>query len=178
MEEFWQQQGRVNEQVRELITGLSRQVLQLANNTAISGEASTGNFNHSLSRLARIEFPKFWGEDVPRWTYKCEQFFEVDNIGEDMKVKIASIRLFGKALLWHQSFMKSRMIGGWPLWTEYRTVILSRFGSNPFDDPLSELMKWKQVGSIEQYQEGFDSLLSRVELAVSQAISCFLSGMS
>ena len=55
---------------------------------------------------------------------------------------------------------------------------MSRFGANPFDDPLAELMKLRQNGSVEQYQEGFDSLLSRVDLAVPQAISCFLSGLS
>jgi len=120
MEEFGEQQGRVNEQMRKLITGLSRQVLQLATNTVTSGEASTGNFNQSLSRLSRIEFPKFWGEDVQGWIYKCEQFFEVDSIAEDMRVKVASIHLSGKALLWHQSFIKSRIVGGWPPWAEYR----------------------------------------------------------
>ena len=62
-----------------------------------SGEASTGNFNNSLSRVSRIEFPKFWGEDVQGWIYKCEQFFDVDNIVEDMKVRVASIHLSGKA---------------------------------------------------------------------------------
>ena len=39
-------------------------------------------------------------------------------------------------------------------------------------------MKWKQVGSVEQYQEAFDSLLSRVDLVVPQAISCFLRELS
>ena len=71
MEEFREQQGPVNEQMRELITGLSRQVLQIANSPAGSGEGSSGNFNHSLSRLSRVEFPKFWGEDAQGWIYKC-----------------------------------------------------------------------------------------------------------
>ena len=62
MEEFREQQGHVNEQMRELIAGLSREVLQIANNTGASGEVSSGNFNHSLSRLSRIEFPKFGGK--------------------------------------------------------------------------------------------------------------------
>jgi len=101
MEEFREQQGRINEQLRELITGLSRQVFQNANNPGGSGEGSSGNHNPSLSRLAQVEFPKFCGEDVQGWIYRCEQFFEVDNIGEEMKVKIALIHLSGKALQWH-----------------------------------------------------------------------------
>jgi len=43
-----------------------------------------------------------------------------------MKVKVASIHLSGKALLWHQSFMKSRVGEGWLLWADYKSTILSR----------------------------------------------------
>ena len=31
---------------------------------------------------------------------------------------------------------------------------------------------------MEQHQEGFDSLLNRVDVDVPQAISCFLNGLS
>lgn len=64
MEEFREQQGRVNEQIRELIIGLSKQVLQIANNKGVSREGFSGNSNHYLSRLSQIEFLKFWGEGV------------------------------------------------------------------------------------------------------------------
>jgi len=74
--------------------------------------------------------------------------------------------------------MKSRPGREWPSWADYKGAILSRFGAKPYDDPLPELMKLRQVGIVEQYQESFDSLLSRVELAVPQAISCFLSGLT
>jgi len=174
MEEFREHQGWVNEQLRELITGLSRQVLRIANNPAASGEGSSGTSNSSMSRLARVEFPRFWGEDVQGWIYKCEQFFAIDNIGEEMRAKVASIHMSDKALQWQQSYMKSRAREDWPSWIEYKVTILSRFGPKPFDDPLAELMKLKQNGTVEQYQEGFDALLSRVELTMPQAISCFL----
>jgi len=74
--------------------------------------------------------------------------------------------------------MRSRGGELWPQWEEYKAAILSRFGSKPFDDPLADLMKLKQTGSVEVYQENFDSLLSRVDLATPQAISCFLSGLT
>ena len=94
-----------------------------------------------------------------------------------MKVKIASIHLYEKALLWYQSFMKNKGEGEWPPWEEYKVVVAMRFGSKSFDDPLAELMKLNQLRSVEQYQENFDSLLTRVELPVNYAISCFLSGL-
>jgi len=39
-------------------------------------------------------------------------------------------------------------------------------------------MKLRQTGTVELYQENFDSLLSRLDLATPQAISCFLSGLT
>lgn len=55
-------------QLKELITGLSVQVMQLTNQTNDIG-ATGGN---NLSRLSRIDFPKFEGDDVQGWIYKCE----------------------------------------------------------------------------------------------------------
>jgi len=53
-----------------------------------------------------------------------------------------------------------------------------RFGVKPLDDPLAELMKLRQMGTMEQYQESFDSLLNRVDLPTPHAISCLLSGLN
>jgi len=55
--------------------------------------------NNTLSRLSRIDFPRFAGEDVQGWVYKYEQFFELDAIVDNRRVKIASIHLFGRALV-------------------------------------------------------------------------------
>jgi len=176
-DEFKEHQNHVNDQLRELITGLSRQVLQIASNGG-TGEISSGNSNQPFCRLSRIEFPRFSGEDVLRWVYRCEQFFDVDQTAEHVQVKVAVIHLTGKALLWHQSFMKSRGMGEWPSWAEYKIAISTRLRPKPFDDTLAELMKLKQMESVEQYQEYFDSLLNRVELPTSYAVSCFLSGLN
>jgi len=74
--------------------------------------------------------------------------------------------------------MKSWAESGWPMWVEYKSAIMTSFGAKPFDDPLAELMKLKQTGTVEQYQEGFDSLLNRVDLSIPYAISCFSIALS
>lgn len=75
--------------------------------------------------------------------------------------------------------MKSFSLGQWPIWEKYREAILGRFGEQPFDDPLSELMQLRQTGSVEHYQDAFDALVIRIEyLPVNHAISCFLSGLN
>jgi len=156
-------QDRSTAQLKELITGLSVQVMQLANGV---GDSSNQGGN-SMSRLSRIDFPKFEGDDVQGWIYKCGQFFEVDSVMESRKVKIASIHLWGRALTWHQSFMKRVVMGHEPTWEEYKAASLARFWAGPFDDPLAELMKLKQAGSVAQYRESFDILLNRADLSTS-----------
>nr|GEZ61701.1 reverse transcriptase [Tanacetum cinerariifolium] len=49
-------------------------------------------------RLTKLEFPRFLGEDVKGWLYRCQQFFKVDNVADSEKVKLASIHLYDKAL--------------------------------------------------------------------------------
>jgi len=174
-------QQRSHEQLSELITGLSFQMTQLkerSRETGGNGGSGSSNGGNGFSRLSRVDFPKFDGEDVQGWLYKCEQFFEIDAIPGNRRVKIASIHLSGRALVWHQSFMRGFGLGVWPEWEEYKRAIVDRFGVGPYDDPLAELMKLKQGGSVAQYQEKFDLLLNRVDLSMAQAGSCFLSGLN
>ncbi|GJY99299.1 hypothetical protein Tco_0516729 [Tanacetum coccineum] len=43
--------------------------------------------NMQYSRVTKIQFLKFGGEDVRGWLFKCEQFFKVDEITADQKSK-------------------------------------------------------------------------------------------
>ena len=49
----------------------------------------------------RRDFPSFEGEDVHKWLYKCNQFFEMEEVPETEKLKLASYYLDGVALYWH-----------------------------------------------------------------------------
>nr|CAD1844221.1 unnamed protein product [Ananas comosus var. bracteatus] len=108
---------------------------------------------------------------------RCEQFFGIDGTPEDSKVKIAAIHLEGRALQWHQVFMKARLTRSRPTWEEYVTALNTWFGSELYDDPMSELKKLRQTGTVQEYQDRFGELLNRVDLSEEYAVSCFLSGL-
>ena len=141
-----------------------------------SSNSNRGNY-HVPSRLSRIDFPKFNGEDFRGWLYKCEQFFEVDETPSSVKVKIAAMNLEGKALQWHQIFMRSRLTREIPAWEEYVRELSSRFGDSLYDDPMGELKSLKQSGSVQEYHDLFEELLNRVDLPEDYATSCFVSGL-
>ena len=57
-------------ELRELITTLSMQNIVMNQNM--------GRQSNQYRRLAKVEFPKFQGEDVRGWVFKCDQFFLID----------------------------------------------------------------------------------------------------
>nr|TKS04084.1 hypothetical protein D5086_0000146390 [Populus alba] len=64
---------------------------------------------YSIRRPKR-EFLVFKGNDVLKWIYKCNQYFDVEEVVEHDKLKLASYYLDDMALCWHQNFMRS--LGG------------------------------------------------------------------
>ena len=52
-------------------------------------------------------------------------------------------------------------------------AIKSRFGSLAYEDPMAELKKLKQTGSLKEYLRAFELLLDKAQLSEGQAISCF-----
>lgn len=65
---------------------------------------------------------------------------------------------------------------------DYTSSVRSRFSDGPFDDPVLELKKLKQVGTITAYYQKFTSLFHRMQLVSGlkperQVHSLFVSGL-
>ncbi|GJU48942.1 putative mitochondrial protein [Tanacetum coccineum] len=125
-----------------------------------------------MSRIAKIEFPKFYGDDPTSWVYRCNQFFKVDDIEEGDKVKLSCMHLYDKALAWHQQF--TRIHEENVNWEVYVEALLKRF-SGTYEDPMSELKNIRQKGGLVQlYIDSFDVIMTKVEIPEAQAVSFFL----
>ncbi|PHU06740.1 hypothetical protein BC332_23229 [Capsicum chinense] len=68
-----------------------------------------GNPNWQGDRFQRVKFSKFYGDDIKGWVYKAEQYFEYMTTPEGKKVQTTTIYMEGKALQWHQAYMKARL---------------------------------------------------------------------
>ncbi|XP_033510286.1 uncharacterized protein [Nicotiana tomentosiformis] len=99
---------------------------------------STENQNHVRNYQIDVAISRFNGTGLKNWFYKYEKFFDVDETPEGSKVKLASCKLEGRTLQWHQSFMKSRMTREGPRWGEYVRCLYARFGAELFDDPMDD----------------------------------------
>ncbi|GJX18735.1 gypsy/ty3 retroelement polyprotein [Tanacetum coccineum] len=140
----------------------------------INGGEGTSKRGGGYERLTRLDFPKFGGDDVNGWLFRVQQFFLIDNVQENQKIKLVSMHLYDKALEWHKQFIKIH--GENVLWPEYEKEITARFNS-VFKDPMVEIKNLKEDGEVKVYQEQFEVLLNRLDLIESYAVSLFIRGL-
>nr|GEW46137.1 retrotransposon-related protein [Tanacetum cinerariifolium] len=130
--------------------------------------------NTPYGKLIRIEFPKFSGDDVKDWVYRCKQFFKVDGVPDGRKIQLASMHMFDATLVWYQQYM-NKYLDNTP-WKHFEVEVVKRFGIL-YDDPIVELKNLKQTGSVQTYQEAFEALLNRVDLPELVVVSMFIRGL-
>ena len=129
------------------------------------------------SRRSKLECPRFDGYDFLGWYMKVEQFFEAVGVEESDKVQLVMIHLDGKALQWHQRYMKAKGSLKEMQWSIYAGNMRARFHDTEFTDPMSELVSLKQTNSVEDYYEEFEALLNLLQLSDDYALSIFVSNL-
>ena len=130
-------------------------------------------------RIGKVEFPRFSGEDVDAWVYRCEHFFTIDETPEEMKLRYAVIHLEGDAIQWHRAFMRTRGATVSEIsWDDYVRSIKTRFSNAMFEDPLEELASLNQTGTLHELNTAFDALLNKVTLTETQAVSLYLKALN
>ncbi|XP_016544368.1 uncharacterized protein LOC107844474 [Capsicum annuum] len=138
---------------------------------------NSNSYGNYFTKYSRLEFPRFSDQALRTWLYKVDQFFSMDEVPFEQRVKVASIHFDGEAIAWHGAYMRCRNSVVDPTWTEYVISLNERFGDG-FEDPMEALMNLRQTGSVREYQAEFDKLLTRVNLSNENAISCFLGGLT
>ncbi|OMO90078.1 Retrotransposon gag protein [Corchorus olitorius] len=148
---------------------------------------STSRTNDSVQRIAtdpkpftkhsKLQCPRFNGEDFLGWKIKIDQFFEADETEERNKVRIAMMHFDGRALQWHQRFMKDKGTIQEVTWLCYISALKARFCDTEYADAFSALCACKQTNSVDEYFEEFEALLSLNDTSDEQALSVFLTNL-
>ncbi|KAG7575531.1 Retrotransposon gag domain [Arabidopsis thaliana x Arabidopsis arenosa] len=130
-----------------------------------------------ITRIGKVDFPRFDGNQARDWLFQVEEFFEVDHTPQDMKVKMAAIHFNGKAATWHRSLLHTpgtkRVLRDWEA---YKLELLDRF-ENVLDDPISELKQLQETNGIEEYHKKFELLRTRVKLPEAYLVRAYLDGL-
>ena len=101
------------------------------------------------SKLARLKFPKYFGDDPIEWLTRVEQFLEYQSTFESQRLSLASYHLEGEANHWWQWLRRAFQEEGKEVsWGMFVEKILSCFGHTDYEDFDESLSKIQQMGSL------------------------------
>eukprot|EP00253_Pinus_taeda_P003917 PITA_03917 len=103
---------------------------------------------------------KFDGKDPATWILQMEQFFDLNNVENIQKVRIATLYLEPNKFVWYQWLFSRKQIITWEIFIEELTSHCKDTKSNTF---FSQLISLKQKGSIMEHIEEFQKFNIRVK---------------
>ena len=65
--------------MEQVMTQFLQSQSQMNNGFVDRTQTQEQNGQNPISRMTQVEFPKFSGDDVRGWMFRCEQFFAIDN---------------------------------------------------------------------------------------------------
>ncbi|KAG8365770.1 hypothetical protein BUALT_Bualt17G0006400 [Buddleja alternifolia] len=183
VEQLKEQFRRNSEKLDRSLEELRQTIGMLSSNNRIR-HTSQCNFSflqkaryESPTKCLKYELPKFYGENLRGWLFKCQKLFDANYISTDAKIDLAIMNLEGKALQWHKIYMKSRFTREMPRWEEYVQALNNGFGSFLIDDPISELNNLRQTTCVQEYSDKFSEVLNYVDKGEYELVRCFLMGL-
>lgn len=115
-----------------------------------------------------MDFPRFQRTNITAWIQQCERYFELDGTLDNWKARIASVNLDEKAWVRHKAYEEDEGDRTIPL-AEYKRALRIRFGS-PFESPGVDFKKLHQTGSLEEYDDEFDTLRCKLKISKEHAV--------
>lgn len=180
--------ARTDESVQEMIEAFKLMTSNNPMNASTSGNHATEYFRHhrqglpptyaGMTRLAKVDFPRFNGENVKEWLFKVEEFFGIDNTPMELRVRLASIHYDQMAAAWHQSLAQSEQ-DAYVIedWDQYKVLLKERF-EDVLDDPIADLKKLQETAGISDYHAKFELIRNRVKMSESYLVSAYLAGLN
>ena len=117
------------------------------------------------------------------WLSKVERVFKYYEVPEDRRVKLASIKLKGRASTWWEQIQVHRLRRDKPklhAWTKMKKKLSDHFLPYNYTQQLYQsLHNLKQTGSVDKYGDRFYQLIARIDLTktVEQTVARFISGL-
>lgn len=140
------------------------------------GEA---NYQNQKCYIPRLDFPIFDGEDPVDWIEECEQYFELYQIPEMHKTRMATMSLTGDAKAWYKAVRISKKLPPWPMFIEEVLDFFAETKGNPID----EFKRIHQIGRVDEYAKNFLRAKSRlmgkghIDASEEFYVGCFISGL-
>ena len=136
-----------------------------------------GYHQDTKAKLPLVKMPSFNGVSDPNvyldWEAKCEQIFDVHEVHDDHKVKLASLEFSDYAMKWWHSVVKDIIYHKGPLvdsWNSLKDQMRLRFVPPHFRKNLMLRLQRFQQGtlSVDAYLKELETLLLKVDMHESE----------
>ena len=126
----------------------------------VNHDSIDSNVGSKTHHISKIDMRKFDGKEPATWILQMEQFFDLNNVQNTQKVRMATLYLEPNQFVWYQWLCSRKQIITWAIFTEELTTHYKDTKSNTF---FSQLISLKQKGSIMEHIEEFQKLNIRVK---------------
>ncbi|KAJ4756090.1 polyprotein [Rhynchospora pubera] len=103
--------------------------------------------------LPKLEFPKFNGTDPVIWKTNCEFYFDMYQIPEEYKTRMAVMNFEDDMHEWYMSLVSGPQQLPWALLVE---EVMNRFKLTSVKHPVDEFKRIHQTGKVDEYIKRFD----------------------
>ncbi|KAJ1694545.1 hypothetical protein LUZ63_011243 [Rhynchospora breviuscula] len=128
----------------------------------------------SIHHLPKIDFPHFDGEDPVNWLMGCNHYFEMYQVEDGYKTRLAVMHFSPDMKEWYKGINK----GDYPLpWTVLVEKLFIRFKGGRKQHPIEEFKRCHQTNKVDEYVKQFERIKSRVlQVTCSFSKDDFLMG--
>ncbi|KAJ4788261.1 polyprotein [Rhynchospora pubera] len=114
--------------------------------------------NHRIN-LPRSDFPNFSGDNPSGWKSKCENYFDIFQIPEQYKSKMAVLHFTEEAADWYECFKEEYPNPPWQILVD---EVLDRFHLDNSANPVDEFKRVHQTGRVGDYIKRFEKAKTRL----------------
>uniref|UniRef100_A0A0A8ZCB4 Retrotransposon gag domain-containing protein n=1 Tax=Arundo donax TaxID=35708 RepID=A0A0A8ZCB4_ARUDO len=118
-----------------------------------------GEFSGFHSKLPKLHFPKFNGDNPKLWETHSENYFNIYDVDPPQWVKVATMHFEGVAACWLQSVERKLHNASW---SELCRLIHDCFGHEQHELLIRQLFHIKQTGSVADYIAKFFELVDQL----------------
>ncbi|CAO2166027.1 unnamed protein product [Urochloa humidicola] len=149
-------------------TGSAPRIQRSASHTDLHSEDVRSQFQEELrgsrslpsnSKIPKVHFPVFSGDNPRLWIKRSEDYFELYSLNSSVWIKFATMQFEGVAARWLQSVEKHLSQISW---SEFCKLLLEHFGKDQHEVLLRQLFRIRQTSSVKEYIEQFTGLVDQL----------------
>lgn len=125
--------------------------------------------------IKKVELPLFNGDDPAGWIATAEVYFQVQETSPEVKVRLAQVCMEGHTIHFFKSLLDENVE---LTWDQLKLELMERYGGIGEGDVFEQLVSLQQGGSVEEYIQDFERLISQVSrLPDDQYFGYFIHGL-